>query len=79
MLELKVYGTESCSDCRRAKQFLREQRIPYVWIDIDREPAAAALVRERNNGKQIIPTIVFPDGSFLAEPSNRELAQKLGL
>lgn len=79
MADLKVYGAPWCPDCRRSKQFLGEQRISYDWIDIDQEPSAAEIVREKNDGKQIIPTIVFPDGSFLAEPSNSELAQKLGL
>jgi thioredoxin reductase (NADPH) len=79
MAELKVYGAPWCPDCRTSKQFLGEQRIPYDWFDIDQDPDAARLVREKNAGKQIIPTIVFPDGSFLTEPSNAELAQKLGL
>lgn len=79
MADVKVYGAPWCPDCRRSKQFLGEQRIPYDWIDIDQDPAAAALVRERNAGKQIIPTIVLADGSFLVEPTNAELAQKLGL
>jgi thioredoxin reductase (NADPH) len=79
MAELKVYGAPWCPDCRTSKQFLGEQRMDYDWIDIDQDPEAARYVRETNDGKQIIPTIVFPDGSFLAEPSNAELAQKLGL
>ena len=76
---IKVYGAPWCPDCRRAKQFLGEMRVPYDWIDIDEDPAAAELVRQKNDGKQIIPTIIFPDGSLLAEPSNSELAGKLGL
>lgn len=76
---IKVYGAPWCPDCKRAKQFLGEQRVLYDWIDIDRDPEGAALVREKNAGKQIIPTIIFPDGSFLVEPSNDELAAKLGL
>ena len=79
MADIKVYGAPWCPDCRRAKQFLGEQRVAYDWIDIDQDPAAAAFVREKNAGKQIIPTIIFPDGSFQAEPSNDELAAKLGL
>jgi thioredoxin reductase (NADPH) len=79
MAELRVYGAPWCPDCRTSKQFLGEQRIPYDWIDIDQDPEAARYVRKKNDGKQIIPTIVFSDGSFLAEPSNAELAQKLGL
>jgi thioredoxin reductase (NADPH) len=79
MADITVYGAPWCPDCRRSKKFLGEQRIPYNWVDIDAEPAGAELVRARNDGKQIIPTIVFGDGSFLAEPTNAELAQKLGL
>lgn len=79
MSEIKVYGAPWCPDCRRSKQFLNELRVPYVWIDIDKDPGAAQFVRSVNNGKQIIPTIVFADGSFLAEPGNDELARKLGL
>ena len=77
--KITVYGAPWCPDCRRAKQFLGEMRVPYRWIDIDGDAAAADIVREKNDGKQIIPTIVFPDGSFLVEPSNSEIAQKLGL
>jgi thioredoxin reductase (NADPH) len=79
MADIKVYGAPWCSDCRRSKQFLGEQRIAYDWIDIDQDPSGAELVKQRNGGKQIIPTIIFSDGSFLAEPSNDELARKLGL
>jgi thioredoxin reductase (NADPH) len=76
---LIVYSTVWCPDCKRAKQFLGEQRIPYTNIDIEHDAEAMAYVEEVNNGKRIIPTIVFPDGSILVEPSNAELAQKLGL
>ena len=79
MAEITIYGAPWCPDCRRSKQFLGEQRIDFDWIDIDQDPVAADFVRAKNDGKQIIPTIVFPDGSFMAEPENSEIAQKLGL
>ena len=79
MADITIYGAPWCPDCRRSKQFLGEQRIDFDWIDIDQDPAAAEFVRAKNDGKQIIPTIVFPDGSFMAEPENSEIAQKLGL
>lgn len=41
--------------------------------------AGEAYVLERNNGKRIIPLIEFQDGTFLVEPTNAELAKKLGL
>ena len=76
---LTVYGAPWCPDCRRSKQFLGEQRVAYNWIDIDLDANAREYVSSINDGKQIIPTIVFEDGSFLAEPSNAELAAKLGI
>ena len=76
---ITVYGAPWCPDCRRSKQFLGELRVPYEWIDIDNDEAAREYVSSINSGKQIIPTIVFDDGSFLAEPSNAELASKLGI
>ena len=77
--KLIVYGAPWCPDCRRAKQFLGEQRVPYSWVDIDEDEEARRYVQEVNDGKQTIPTIIFPDGSFLVEPTNAELAQKLDI
>jgi thioredoxin reductase (NADPH) len=74
-----VYGAPWCSDCKRAKKFLGEQRVHYKWVDVEQDADGLALVERANNGKRIIPTIVFTDGSLLVEPSNAELAAKLGL
>ncbi|MEE9202823.1 MAG: FAD-dependent oxidoreductase [Dehalococcoidia bacterium] len=77
--QIQMYGAPWCPDCKRAKQFLNERRILYEWHDIDQDEQARAYVQRVNNGKQIIPTIVFPDGSILMEPSNAELGEKLGI
>lgn len=76
---ITLYGAHWCPDCRRAKQFLGEHQIPYHWVDIEQVPAGEQVVIAHNNGKRILPTIVFADGSCLAEPSNAALAAKLGL
>ena len=76
---IRMYGAPWCPDCRRSKQFFNEQHVPYEWNDIDLDEGARTYVQEINHGKQIIPTIVFPDGSILVEPSNAELADKLGI
>ena len=76
---IKVYGASWCPDCRRAKRFLGDQRISFEWHDIEVDPDGVRTVQERNDGNNIIPTIVFPDGSHLSEPSNEELAEKIGL
>ena len=76
---ITLYGAHWCPDCRRSKQFLGEHKIPYHWVDIEQDEKAEQYVIEVNNGRRIIPTIVFEDGSMLVEPSNAELAAKLGL
>ena len=76
---ITVYGAPWCPDCRVSKQFLGEQRIPYNWVDIDQDEEGRQRVQQLNDGKQIIPTIVFEDGSILVEPSNAELAAKLDI
>ncbi len=76
---ITVYGAYWCPDCRRSKQFLGEHQIPYNWVNIEEDPEAERFVIETNNGKRIIPTIVFADGESLTEPTNAQLAQKLGL
>ena len=72
-------GHNQQTDSKRAKRFFGEQRVPYINIDIEQYPETMSFVEQVNNGKHIIPTIVFPDGSNLVEPSNAELAAKLGL
>ena len=76
---ITVYGAQWCPDCRRSKAFLADLRVPFHYVDLESEPEAVDTVLELNDGKQIIPTIVFPDGSHVAEPTNEELAERLGL
>jgi thioredoxin reductase (NADPH) len=79
MAEVTVYGAPWCPDCRRAKKFLGEQRVAYDWIDIDRDAEGLRLVEELQKGGRTIPTVVFGDGTHLVEPSNEDLARRLGL
>ncbi len=79
MPDITVYGAYWCPDCRRSKQFLGEHQTPYRWVDIEQDRAGEAYVLQKNDGKRIIPTIEFADGSILVEPSNAALAAKLGL
>jgi thioredoxin reductase (NADPH) len=76
---IKLYGTTWCSDCKRAKQFFGEQRVHYDFVDVDADAEGMRYVEQVNDGKQIIPVILFEDGSTLVEPSSAELAAKLGL
>jgi mycoredoxin len=46
-------------------------------VNIAKDPAAMAIVEEINQGLQSVPTIIFPDGEILVEPSSAELEAKL--
>jgi mycoredoxin len=74
--KITMYATTWCGDCRMAKRWLDAHEISYDYINIEEDENAAEFVVEVNNGARSVPTIVFPDGSVLVEPSPRELAAK---
>lgn len=76
---IKMYATTWCGDCRMAKRWFDSHGIVYDYINIEQDDAAAAYVMRVNGGRRSVPTIVFPDGSILVEPSARELAAKFSL
>jgi mycoredoxin len=76
---ITMYGTTWCGDCRRARLLFDQHKIPYRFVDIDKDEKAARYVEGLNNGCRSVPTIVWADGSMLVEPSNDALAKKLGI
>jgi len=76
---IRVYGALWCPDCLRTRRFLIERKVPFDWIDVQEHPEELIFVREKNAGMESIPTILFPDGSTLTEPSDEQLARKLRL
>ena len=77
MGEIRFYSTSWCGDCRRSRKVFEAMGVSYKDIDIEQHPEAAEIVRKLNHGAQSVPTILFPDGSVLVEPSNAVLEQKL--
>ncbi len=76
---VRILGANWCPDCIRAKQFLSDQRVPYLFFDVDRDLNAKQEALERNGGKLVIPVIEFPNGALLVEPDNAEIAKVLEL
>ncbi len=72
-----IYGTTWCPDCIRAKRVLNDKSVMFDWIDISNNEEARAYVEKVNKGSRSVPTIVFPDGAVLVEPSTRVLEDKL--
>jgi mycoredoxin len=75
--EIVIYGTSWCGDCIRARCFFNRNGISYHWVNIDDDKAGEHLVMRINHGMRSVPTVLFPNGDVLVEPSNAELKQKL--
>ena len=74
--QIVMYTTQYCSDCRRAKAFFEANGIAYIPISIEGNREATEFVMQINKGYKSVPTIIFPDGSVLVEPSWQELKEK---
>ncbi len=72
-----MYSTSWCGYCRRLKMQLNDAGIDYTEIDIDSDAEAAAFVESVNRGNQVVPTVVFADGSAATNPSLAEVQQRI--
>ena len=77
--QIVMYSTEYCSDCYRAKTFFEKNKIEYIKVGLEGNEAATEFVMRVNHGSRSVPTIVFPDGTILVEPSWEELREKFSL
>jgi thioredoxin reductase (NADPH) len=62
MTKLKLYGNLDAPDFYNTRDFLRRSVVEYDWTDIAEEP----------------PTIQFPDGEIVVNPSVEDVAKRLG-
>ncbi|MFH1524700.1 MAG: glutaredoxin family protein [Chloroflexota bacterium] len=77
--QITLYGTTWCGGSRRTRLLLDQHQIPYRWVDIDADKEAAKYIESLNHSYRSVPTLVWPDGSCLVEPSEDELTRKLGI
>ncbi|MCM3877206.1 MAG: response regulator, partial [Thermoanaerobaculia bacterium] len=75
---IRVAGAQSSPRSFAVKEFLSGNQVPYQWIDVDQDPPTRELIRSFG-AETRLPVVLFPDGSFLAAPTNRELAEKTGM
>jgi mycoredoxin len=73
-----MYSTTWCGYCRRLKGQMDRAGIPYTEINIEHDPESADFVEKANNGNQTVPTVLFPDGSTLTNPSLAQVRDKVG-
>jgi mycoredoxin len=73
---IRVFGADWCRDCRRTTKQLNDLGVPYDYVDLEADIAAAEVAREIS-GRTSIPVVVYPDGTHHVEPSNADVATKL--
>lgn len=76
---MTMYSTPWCGYCKRLKSQLDREGITFTEVDIEADPISADYVMTVNGGNQTVPTVVFPDGSALTNPSLAQVKGKLGL
>ena len=74
---MKMYSTPWCGYCSRLKAQFGREGIAFQEINIEADPLAAALVERVNGGNQTVPTVKFPDGSALTNPTIADVKAKL--
>jgi mycoredoxin len=74
---LTMYSTNWCGYCHRLKSQLDREGIGYTVVDIEKDSTAAEFVMSVNGGNQTVPTVRFPDGSALTNPSIVEVKRRL--
>ncbi len=72
-----MYCTPWCGFCRRLKSQLAREGIEVVEVDIEQDPDAADYVMSVNGGMQMVPTVLFADGTALTNPSAAQVRERL--
>lgn len=72
-----MYTTSTCGPCVRLKRALREQGIEYREVNVESDYEAAEWVMAVNQGARTVPTLLFPDGTTLTNPSADQVARHL--
>src|SRR5437588_338082 len=76
---LRVIGSRYTRDTFRVRDFLSENRVPYTWLDSEADPQVQRLLEQFGLGEADTPVVAWGRKPLLRNPSNRELAEALGL
>lgn len=72
-----MYSTTWCGYCRRLKSQFQREGIEFREVDIERVPEAAEFVMTVNGGNQTVPTLHFPSGAALTNPTLAQVKAEL--
>jgi thioredoxin reductase (NADPH) len=76
--ETKVVGHRWSARCSEVREFLARNQVPYRWYNSD-EPEGIRLLEAAGADGLALPVVITPDGEPLIEPTDAELAARVGL
>jgi thioredoxin reductase (NADPH) len=76
---IRVIGNRWSPHSHQTKDFLARNQVPYQWLDIELSEEAQQLVTYANCDRLSLPLVLLPDGSSLLQPTNIQVAEKIGL
>ena len=76
--DVEIIGDTWSPRAHQIKDFFCRHRVPYRWIDVEGDRRATHRVNVDQLGEEALPLLLFSDGSELRNPSDDEVAEKLG-
>jgi len=76
---LRVVGPRWSQNDYLVRDFLSRNQIPYVWLDPEKSDEAVQLLERFKLDDHKLPAVLFADGTSLVQPTQTELAQRIGL
>jgi thioredoxin reductase (NADPH) len=76
---LRIFGSRTSPDARRLREFAARNRLPHVWVDLDTDPGAGAVLADQGLSPSDAPVVLMRGGEVLRNPSNSQLARAAGL
>src|ERR671910_1226553 len=76
---LRIIGSRHSSDATRLREFATRNRLPHVWIELEEDPTAEALLEKYGAKLSETPVIIWQGEDVLKNPTNAELARTIGL
>ena len=76
---LRVIGSRYSQDTFRVRDFLAKNLVPFTWLDLEADPAVNALLPTFGVTESETPVVALGRNLLLRNPTNRELADAIGL
>jgi thioredoxin reductase (NADPH) len=74
----RIIGSCYSPDTARLREFAARNRLPHRWIDLERDKHAERLLQRFGVSPQDAPVVIW-GGEVLRNPTNTELARRVGL